>query len=132
MAETSLEPLDKLDPVAAWQPWEPGDKTPWDLKWAGHLYRRAGFSASLPELRGAVKAGFPATLDRLLNGEPGADTRLKFLEATGVAAARRGGAYELRAWWLYGMLHSLHPLREKLTLFWHDHFATSINKVTHA
>jgi uncharacterized protein (DUF1800 family) len=131
MAETPLEPLDKLDPVAAWQPWEPSDKTAWNLKWAGHLFRRAGFGASVPELREAVKAGLPATLDRLMKGDKGADTRLKFLEATGVAASHRSG-YELRAWWLYGMLHSLYPLREKLTLFWHDHFATSINKVTRA
>ena len=27
------------------------------------------------------------------------------------------------------MLHTPHPLREKLTLFWHNHFATSIAKV---
>jgi uncharacterized protein (DUF1800 family) len=27
------------------------------------------------------------------------------------------------------MLHSGHPLREKMTLFWHNHFATSIAKV---
>ena len=30
-----------------------------------------------------------------------------------------------RGWWLYRMLHTGHPLREKLTLFWHNHFATS-------
>jgi uncharacterized protein (DUF1800 family) len=28
------------------------------------------------------------------------------------------------------MLHGGHPLREKLTLFWHNHFATSVAKVT--
>ena len=27
------------------------------------------------------------------------------------------------------MLYSPHPLREKLTLFWHNHFATSNSKV---
>ena len=35
----------------------------------------------------------------------------------------------LRAWWLYAMLEGGHPLREKLTLFWHNHFATSYAKV---
>jgi hypothetical protein len=44
------------------------------------------------------------------------------------------GAYisdvtQLRAWWLYTMIESGHPLREKLTLFWHNHFATSHAKV---
>jgi uncharacterized protein (DUF1800 family) len=36
---------------------------------------------------------------------------------------------ELRAWWLYRMRYSTHPLQEKLTLFWHGHFATSMEKV---
>ena len=30
------------------------------------------------------------------------------------------------------MLHTAHPLREKLTLFWHNHFATSNAKVQNA
>src|SRR6185369_4215663 len=33
---------------------------------------------------------------------------------------------------LYRMLYSPNPLREKLTLFWHNHFATSNNKVQNA
>src|SRR5262249_16365339 len=38
-------------------------------------------------------------------------------------------ADQLAAWWLYRMLYSPHPLNEKLTLFWHNHFATSNAKV---
>src|SRR5438874_1760318 len=60
MAETALE---KLDPADAWQPWQPDDKHSFGLKEAGHLYRRATFGASLPELRQAVKQGFAATLE---------------------------------------------------------------------
>src|SRR5437660_6569377 len=30
------------------------------------------------------------------------------------------------------MLYTTHPLREKLTLFWHNHFATSNRKVNNA
>lgn len=36
---------------------------------------------------------------------------------------------EAQSWWLDRMLRSKAPLREKMTLFWHDHFATSIQKV---
>lgn len=32
-------------------------------------------------------------------------------------------------WWLTRMYRTEHPLREKMTLFWHGHFATSIQKV---
>jgi hypothetical protein len=130
MAESALVPLEKLDPAKTWKPWQPDTKQPFDLKAAGHLYRRAAFGGSLAELRQAVKQGFSATLDRLLDGETGVEKRLAFLTSTGELIAGQGNANQLRGWWLYTMLHSLHPLREKLTLFWHDHFATSINKVT--
>jgi len=32
-------------------------------------------------------------------------------------------------WWLDRMLRSRHPLREKMTLFWHGHFATTEEKL---
>src|SRR5260370_36543666 len=38
----------------------------------------------------------------------------------------------MRAWWLHRMLYSPHPLREKLTLFWHNHFAARNAKVQSA
>ena len=39
---------------------------------------------------------------------------------------------EVRAWWLFRMLQSPFPLEERLTLFWHNHFATSNAKVATA
>src|SRR5438477_8908523 len=39
---------------------------------------------------------------------------------------------ELRAWWLQRMAKGPRPLEEKLTLFWHGHFATSAQKVKDA
>ena len=36
---------------------------------------------------------------------------------------------ELASWWFGRMIHSPCPLREKMVLFWHDHFATSFRKV---
>ena len=41
----------------------------------------------------------------------------------------RKRALEAQGWWFRRMLASDAPLREKMTLFWHDHFATSIQKV---
>ena len=38
-------------------------------------------------------------------------------------------ALEGQGWWFRRMLKTKAPLREKMTLFWHDHFATSIQKV---
>ncbi|HUE40411.1 MAG TPA: DUF1800 domain-containing protein, partial [Chthoniobacterales bacterium] len=39
---------------------------------------------------------------------------------------------DLRRWWLDRMLNGPAPLLEKMTLFWHGHFATSIQKVRDA
>ena len=41
----------------------------------------------------------------------------------------RQHALEGQGWWFRRMLKTKAPLREKMTLFWHDHFATSVQKV---
>ena len=126
-------PLDKLDPADAWRAWAPSAAEPWDRKWAAHLYRRAAFGASNEELAQAVKAGPTDTLDLLLNGQPKAAEMLPTLTDVGrVAATRDGDGTQLRGWWLYCMLQGGHPLREKMALFWHNHFATSNEKVRSA
>ena len=138
MAPSKLPPLDQVDPVKAWQPWEPTKTDPWNLKWAGHLYRRATFGGSPAELKTAVDKGHTATIDLLIQGEPKAKNLENFINDMGMRVAKKytpnpnfppRDPYELRAWWLYAMLNSGHPLREKMTLFWHNHFATSVAKV---
>jgi uncharacterized protein (DUF1800 family) len=120
--------VDKVDPARAWQPWQPSAADPWGLKWAGHLYRRAAFGGNLAELRRAVAAGHTATIDLLMKGEPTAAGLYPRLTQMGRDHAKEVG--NLRGWWVYFMLNGGHPLREKLTLFWHNHFATSVAKVT--
>ena len=36
---------------------------------------------------------------------------------------------DLRRWWMARMATTAAPLLEKMTLFWHGHFATSVEKV---
>ena len=45
---------------------------------------------------------------------------------------QRGDMLELVTWWLNRMAQTPNPLREKLTLFWHGSFATSVQKVKQA
>ncbi len=45
---------------------------------------------------------------------------------------RRAVRRTLRNWWVRRMIETGNPLREKLTLFWHGHFATSARKVRNA
>lgn len=42
---------------------------------------------------------------------------------------QRAMGRELQEWWFRRMVMTGAPLREKMTLFWHDHFATSVQKV---
>src|SRR6516165_1724685 len=130
MAPT-LRRLDQIDPAEAWQPWRPSAADPWGRKWAAHLYRRAAFGPSRDDLLRAERLGPQGTLDLLLRGEPQADELRETLADVGRVAAGRdeGGGAQIGGWWLYGMLHGGHPLREKMTLFWHNHFATSVVKV---
>ncbi|MGE3809233.1 MAG: DUF1800 domain-containing protein [Gemmataceae bacterium] len=105
-----------------WLPWEPKGEE-WNLKWAGHLYRRAGFGANGDELREAVNNGLPSTLDRVFCAP---ELSVQFKPATAEAELTPAA---LRKRWLGRMLRGQYPLHEKMSLFWHGHFATSIAKV---
>jgi hypothetical protein len=129
MAAT-LPSLDQIDPAEAWQPWQPSAADPWGRKWAAHLYRRAAFGPGRDDLLEAERLGPQGTLDLLLRGRPHAAEVLPTLRDIGRVAAGRDDSGDLLAgWWLYCMMHGGHPLREKMTVFWHNHFATSIAKV---
>ena len=128
MADAPLpSDLGKVDPTDAWKPWQPAAGQ-WNRKWAAHLFRRAAFGPTQPALDKSLTDGLPTTLDRLVAGEADAADRLDVLTQT-EAGRYYTDTTSLRAWWLYAMLEGGHPLREKLTLFWHNHFATSYAKV---
>jgi uncharacterized protein (DUF1800 family) len=123
---------DVIDPRWAWEPYVPSDRSPWDLKKVGHLYRRTTFGATWPELEAALKAGPEKAIDALVQGGPEPDEFDRQTAPLAQSIAQSNNGQLLRAWWLYRMLYTPHPLREKLTLFWHNHFATSNSKVNNA
>ena len=124
----------KPDSNTAWSPYTPSPANPWDARKVGHLYRRAGFGATHAELEAGVADGHQKTLDRILSGKPESKGFTDTTEYTSSEKSMPPGAPlpRLSAWWLDRMLKTAHPLREKLTLFWHNHFATSNVKVQNA
>lgn len=117
-----------IDPNWAWQQYRPDAKNPWDLAKAGHLYRRAGFSANAGELDQAVADGPEKAVGKLLGGGAG-QKAFEQQMADMAGSLDYNNESELRAWWLLRILQTPHPLQERLTLFWHNHFATSNAKV---
>ena len=117
------------DPHWAWEPYEPDSRRPWDLRRVGHLYRRAAFGADWGQLQQALADGPQLAVEKLLRGGAG---QAAFNRDYDQYESATGSADALRAWWLRRMIQTPHPLLEKMTLFWHDHFATSNLKVQNA
>lgn len=129
-AGPGFEPDEKLnDPARAWAPYEPSDRAPWNLARAGHLYRRAAFGATWPQLQRALGAGPQETVDKLLRLEADVAQFNSTYDRYEDSAARANSTGELRGWWLRRMLATPFPLLEKMTLFWHDHFGTGNARV---
>jgi uncharacterized protein (DUF1800 family) len=126
------------DPSRAWAPFEPSRDRKWDLPAVAHLHRRAGFAASWPVLERDLREGPSASIERLLagskksvDGSPAAEFE-STLDLMASQLTPASEASQLQAIWLYRMIFTPDPLRERLTYFWHNHFATSIAKVKNA
>lgn len=65
----------------------------------------------------------------MLRPDPDAGEFERAMSTDEEAVARTGGITSLQAWWLRRMLLSPHPLKEKMTLLWHDHFAVGHGRV---
>jgi len=117
---------------------------------ARHLLNRAGFGAQPREIAEYAALARTEAVERLLAGmtraarTPAPDwTRDAIVPPRELRRAspeerkrfqaqeiRRG--FELRTWWLEEMLHTRSPLTERMTLFWHNHFVSSQQKVRYA
>jgi uncharacterized protein (DUF1800 family) len=114
---------------------------------ARHLLNRVGFGATDAQIRGFAPLAREAAVRRILDGVRREATlpppafvneaftpfyKLRQMSAEDRMAQQRltfEQGFELRAWWLHEMLVSPSPLTERMTLFWHNHFATSQQKV---
>ena len=103
---------------------------------AAHLLRRAGFGGTPTEIEGLRALGPKLAVEKLLGfsandgTNPNPHQFKPFFESAAKIATARGRAINiLQGWWLHKMLTTSQPLKEKMTLFWHGHFATGLDKV---
>ncbi|WP_433306820.1 DUF1800 domain-containing protein [Actinoplanes sp. CA-030573] len=115
-----------------------------DRRLVSHVLRRLTFGPTAAEVDAAVRDGLEPTVARLL--APAGVPDLPSPGADPVAALGRGASREDRqrarqaaqaqvadavAWWL-GRMAAGGTAAEKLTFFWHGHWATSVRKVRSA
>jgi len=125
----------------------------WDQQKAAHLLNRAGFGGNPEEIQALYQLGLDRAVEKLLQ-EP--DDSSQFPKPEGIEPEdflkirmemealteearkekrksmqqqERQEGLALLEWWMHRMLRTSNPLREKMTLFWHGHFATSMQKV---
>ncbi|MDP7289286.1 MAG: DUF1800 domain-containing protein, partial [Phycisphaerae bacterium] len=139
--------------VAAIGGMKPLSPDAWNYEKARHLLVRAGFGGTPQEVQKLHEMGLYKAVDHLVYfyRQPAADAPfdavpppavdpLKAKQRIGTAKNRafaaqpRAAAYgaqqdKLVRWWLKRMVESPRPLQEKLTLFWHGHFATQASVV---
>ncbi len=95
-----------------------------------HLLRRFGLGASESELDYYLKDGLKGATELLLDYES-TDEEFKLdVDSFRNAKNQNLNPQAVALWWTARMLVTTRPLQEKMTLFWHDHFATSATKVT--
>src|SRR5262245_51221782 len=107
-----------------------------DYRQAGHLLRRAGFSGAPEQISALVATGSrEAAVDSLINYENVNNQQLEdllnqnFDFSEGPADNAMFNQNIIRTWWVTRMIKTARPFEEKMTLFWHNHFATALSKV---
>jgi len=118
-----------------------------------HLYNRAGFGISYPELHQLSKKRLDKSVDKLFNpsapkaalhtvsdeefnaeqlllaslGKRKEQTPEEKQQRIEITKKRGERSYELNVTWTQQMITTENPLLEKMTLFWHGHFACRSN-----
>jgi uncharacterized protein (DUF1800 family) len=130
----------------------PLSSTWWDYNAAGHLLVRAGFGGSSSDIQRLVDQGLQHSVEKFLAPAGSAPTPPTWADPISlqdlIAKVRSAATPEEKAsahqafaranqeqmadliqWWTNQMAETDAPLLEKMTLFWHGHFATSAEKV---
>lgn len=114
-----------------WAAYTPSERMPWNRERVAHLFRRAAFGATESQIAAALKKTPAEVIDSLI-ASPDAEKFTAQSNAMASSVLATGDPKQLAGWWTYVLLNSPTPLRERMTLFWHGHFATSAAKVNDA
>src|SRR6266850_40113 len=136
---------------------KPLSRERWNFTTTAHLLNRAGFGGPPAEIEKLMALGPEKAVSHLVDFEkipddtadpswakPDPTRAERFLAARRASEEERRKLFreeqqqqrqhimELRGWWMQRMTSGSRPLQEKMVLFWHGHFATSMEKVREA
>jgi uncharacterized protein (DUF1800 family) len=109
-----------------------------------HLLSRTTFGGSLAEIQSLQSLSRGEAVRRLINASPAQlPAPPKWVDSPppprrkGMSKANRRDlikqirqwGIDLKGWWYQGMIVTNAPLTERMTLFWHNHFTSSLQKV---
>src|SRR6185295_7978044 len=101
---------------------------------AAHLLRRAGFGGTPDEINNLASKGREGAVDYLLNytqinNQAMEDLLAASFDFSDPTDNKKLNNGEIRRWWTTRMATTQRQFEEKMTLFWHNHFATASSKV---
>lgn len=114
---------------------------------ARHLLARTGFGGTPADIRPLMALSREAAVDHLLAGvgQPATSTPPSSVltalpppdglsgmlpeQKKALELARHDQGLALKSWWYQECLATPSPLTERMTLFWHNHFTSSLHKV---
>lgn len=112
-------------------PYTPSAEKPWDARRAAHLLRRAGYGGDWTAVTAAVASSPAAVVDALLAPAPlpaapaAWTSQPPFPSLTNQAVVQYSTwVRDLSEWWFAQMATPAAMLREKMVLFWHNHFVS--------
>ena len=100
-----------------------------DIQLIAHLMRRAGFGASRDELEAYAAKGYDAVVEELLHPASSQSMSEDLIRRYHQEQSGMIGPNGPAANWLYYMITTNDPLKEKMALFWHGIFATAYPKL---
>jgi uncharacterized protein (DUF1800 family) len=103
----------------------------WNRRWAAHLLRRAGFGGRPAEIERLALLPIGAAVESFVRFPstqtlPEAPSDLGDDDPAALGPKRQRALGAAQTWWLERMVATPAPLQEKMTLFWHGHFATAM------
>jgi uncharacterized protein (DUF1800 family) len=124
--QVGFRPAGTLDAATALAPY----RGPFNARHAAHILRRAGFGPTGADIAALASLDAQRAVDALLH-PAGDDVAFNaYPPELGTLSNNFYGQRKtaVQLWWLDRMLRSRRQLVEKMTLFWHNHFATAVSK----